>query len=175
MNKTHYLTLSGIFLLVAGICLIFSKNIGISTSKLLVPASFALSGIFSFLFSKSNAQHNIAKQFHLIQAIGLLTFASIIVSIPETLESFLSITTYFILVFGLFEMTYMFAVLNSKSTLNKNILFTRLASGGINLIGGFVIMLTLFKDAISALFISGILIAIGGLNMIWFSVKIKKN
>lgn len=174
MNKTHYLTLSGLFLIAVGIILLFSKEVGIESSKVLVPISFGLSGIFSFLFSKSNSQHKIAKQFHLIQAIGILVFAAIIVSIPETLKSFLSITTYFILVFGLFEITYTFAVLNSKSTLNKNILFSRLIAGIVNLIGGFILMLTLFKNTLSALLVAGILILIGGLSMVWFSTKIKK-
>ena len=48
------------------------------------------------------------------------------------------------------------------SALNKNILFARLIAGVINLIGGFILMLTLFKNTLSALLIARILILIGG-------------
>lgn len=175
MNKTNYLTLSGVFLIAASVFLIFSKEIGINNSKILVPISFLLSGIFSMLFSKVNSTNKIAKQFHLIQGVGLIIFAVLIVTIPENLKSFLSITTYFILFFGLFEISFIFSVLNSKSKLNKNILFIRLAAGIVNLLGGFILMITLFKDTLSALSIAGVLILVGGLCMVWFSTKLKNN
>lgn len=166
MNKIINLTLSGLSLLAAGIVLLFSQNIGVSTSKIIVPILFALAGVLAFLYAQANKEHKIAKQFHLIQGLGLLIFSVLIAVIPDSLESFLRITTYFILVFGIFEITFIFSVLNAKEKLNKNILFMRLAAGIVNLLGAFILLLALLQDVSTALNIAGLLIALGGLGFV---------
>lgn len=172
MNKTNLLTLSGLALLGAGIILLLSESIGITTSKILVPAFFAIASIFTFLFSQANKQNRIARQFHLAQSIGLLTFTILIAMIPQSLASFLSFSTYFIMFFGLFEIIFIFSVLNTKTPLNKGILLSRLAAGATNLIGGFILLLTLFQNTKNALTIAGILIIIGGIGFLFYAYKI---
>lgn len=174
MNKVNYLLLSGLSLLAAGAILLFSESIGISTSKILVPICLILGSVFAFLFSRANKHHKIANQFHLLQSLGLLVFGVLIAMVPKNLESFLNFTTYFIMAYGLFEIMFAFAVLNSNVGINRSILFVRLATGLINLLGGFILIITLSEDIKTALTVAGCLIVIGGLGFIWFANKTKK-
>ncbi len=174
MNKLIYLTLSGIAMLAAGITLLLSTAIGVGTSKILVPLFLFVSGILAFLFSQANGQHKVAKTFHLLQGMGLMTFAVLIAIWPNTLDMFLKLTTYFIMVYGLFEIMFAFSVLRSSFKVDRSILMTRLLVGAINLIGSFVLFMSLMKSTASGLTVAGFLIVLGGLGFIIFANRIKK-
>lgn len=174
MNKTIYLTLSGLFMLATGLTLLLSTSIGVATSKILVPLFLFVSGVMAFLFSQVNGQHKIAKTFHLLQGLGLMSFAIIIAILPDTLDMFLKITSYFIMVYGLFELMFAFSVLRSSFILDKSILMTRLMVGLINFIGSFVLFMSLLKSTSSGLSVAGFLIVLGSIGFIIFANRINK-
>ncbi|MCL6266563.1 hypothetical protein [Flagellimonas myxillae] len=174
MNKPIYLTLSGISMLAAGITLLLSTSIGVGTSKILVPLFLLVSGIMAFIFSQVNGQHKVAKTFHFLQGAGLMTFAILIAIWPDTLDMFLKMATYFIMVYGLFEIMFAFSVLRSSFKVDKSILMTRLMVGAINFIGSFVLFMSLLKSTSSGLSVAGFLIVLGGLGFIIFANRIKK-
>ena len=175
MNKTFYLALSGLLMVASGITLLFSKQIGVPNSKLLVPLFLLTSGICGFIFSKYNKLPKVAKQYHLAQGLGLSIYAIVMMSMINSLSSFLMLTTYFVVMFGLFEIVFAFMVLNSNRTINKRILITRLVAGGINLIGGFILLISSLSDQTMGAAIAGILILIGGISFVVFSRKVKEN
>ncbi len=174
MNKTSNLTLSGLTMLIAGIILYMSEQIGISMAKILIPILFILSGGFAIRFSKYSKLPIIAQQYHKIQGIGLIIFALLIIGLPNTLVSFLMIITYFVIMFGIFEITFALNVLSSKHKINTNILISRLSAGAISLIGGFILLLTTLKDEFKGMSIASILIIISGISIIYFAQYLKK-
>ena len=174
MNETTDLTLSGLTMLIAGLLLYLSEQIGIYTAKILIPILFILSGIFAIRFSNNSNLPKIAKLYHKIQGISLILFAFLIIALPNTLQSFLMIVTYFVLMFGIFELTFALNALSSKHKINTNILISRLVAGAINLIGGFILLLTTLNDEFKGISIASILIIIGGFSIIYFAQYLKK-
>ncbi|MCK8522225.1 hypothetical protein M0D21_11630 [Aquimarina sp. D1M17] len=174
MKKTFYLALSGLLMVASGIVLIISKQIGIPSSKTLVPLFLLSSGICGFIFSKYDKLPKVAIEYHTIQGIGLITYAIIMTLIIDSLSSFLMLTTYFIIMYGLFEILFSFMVLNSNHSINKRILLTRLTAGAINLIGGFILLLSSLSNLDKGIVIAGVLIIIGGVSFVIFSNRIEK-
>lgn len=173
MNKTFYLAFSGLMMISTGVTLFFSSQIGIENAKILVPLFMVLSGIGVLLFSNYDKIPKVGKQYHLAQGLGLIGYAAAIVFIQDTLPKFLLITTYFVIAYGLFELTFTLAVLNSNHKINKTILLSRLIAGGVNLIGGFVLLLSSLSNPLTGLSIASILILIGGLSILVFIRDLK--
>lgn len=174
MNKTKFLTLSGLTMLLGGLTILFSAKIGIETSKIITPILFIISGICSILFAKNNKKHLLAKNFHLLQGLGMIAFAIAIVFIPNSLESFLIVVTFFTMAYGLIEILFTFSVLNSSQKIDMNILMIRIITGTLNLIGGFALFISAIgKNLELGVSIAGVLISIAGISFIIFSNKIK--
>lgn len=174
MNNTYYLSLSGLGMILAGIAMFFSEQLGIGMAKIAVPLGFFLGGICAFFFSRANAHHKIAKQFHMLQGIGMILFALVISTLAKDLEGFLKLTTYFLMVYGLFEIMFSFSVLRTKFKMDKSILITRLLVGAINIIGAVALLLTMIRDARQGLTVASVLILLGGIGFFLFSLRISK-
>lgn len=158
-----------------GLTILFSHKIGIDTSKILTPLLFAVSGVCAIMFANANKEYNIPKNFHLLQGIGMITFAIALVVIPNSLKSFLMVVTFFTMVYGLIELVFTFSVLNSNYKINSSVLMARIITGILNLIGGFTLFMSaLGKTPETGVLIAGILIALGGLAFVMFAKKIKE-
>lgn len=174
MNKINYLTLSGVSMALAGVLMLASESIGVDIAKVLVPLMFAIAGVLAYMFSDANPQHKLAKQYHMAQGIGMVTFAVVIGLGSENLGDFLKYVTYFVLFFGLIELLFAFMALNSSQKLNIGILISRFVAGFFNLIGAVLILLTSITDEVSGLMIAGVLVVLGGLAFVMFSFRIRK-
>lgn len=174
MNKINYLTFSGFLMAFAGIMILLSESVGITTSKILVPLLFAISGILAYLFGDANPQHKIASQYHKLQGGGMVLFAALIAMIPTSLGEFIDYVVYFMVLFALIEIIFAFMAINSDQKLNLSILISRFLAGGLNLIGAILILATSATDEVQALSITGILILIGGIALVIFSFRIRK-
>ncbi|WP_147405053.1 hypothetical protein [Aquimarina sp. AD10] len=172
MNKIFYIAFSGLIMLASGIFLFLSSKIGVEIIKILVPLLLLLSGISAIVFSKYEKIPRIAQQYHIIQGVGLVAYAIILFFLANSLPSFLMITTYFVIMYGLFEIIFIFGVLNAKHTINKSILMSRAIAGGLNLVGGFFLLLASLNDEIQGLSIAALLISIGGLSIAIFAHKL---
>ncbi|CAL2104587.1 conserved membrane protein of unknown function [Tenacibaculum sp. 190130A14a] len=173
MNKTNLLLLSGISMLLGGLSILFSHNIGITTSKIATPILFIISGLMAMQFANANKTHSIAKTYHLLQGIGMIAFAIAIIFLPTSLESFLTIVTFFTMVYGILEIIFSFSVLNTSHKLKMNMLIVRIISGAFNLIGGFILFMALLNNVKTGLTVAGVLIVSAGLSYTIFSSKIK--
>ena len=174
MNKVNYLTFSGILMGLAGVCMLLSESIGVGIAKILVPLMFASGGAMAYLFSEANKHHKIARQYHLLQGVGMIIFAILIAIAPENLSDFLRYVTYFMLLFGFIEILFGFMALNTGGKLKMGILISRFIAGFFNLIGAVLILVTSATDEIRGLMIAGALILIGGIAFIVFSFRIRK-
>lgn len=174
MKKTANLNLAGSSLILSGIIMLLFEKIGVANAKLIIPLLFAIAGVFSMVFSGANKHIRIASQFHMIQGIGLLVFAIVIAFLPNSLESFLMYFTYFVLVFGLFEIMFAFFVMNSKETIPKNILIVRMLGGFVTSIGAVILLLTTITDKYDGLTAAGVLTILIGIANIIFASKVKK-
>ncbi|GAA3508528.1 hypothetical protein GCM10022393_19900 [Aquimarina addita] len=175
MNKIFYLALSGLMLLATGVFLFFSERIGVETNKIMVPLLLLVSGISAIIFSKNDQLPKIANQYHLFQGLGLIAYGVILFFLAESLNSFLLISTYFVLMYGLFEIVLIFGVMSSKHKINKGILMSRIVAGALNLLGGFILLLVTLSNKMNGLIIASILIVIAGIGIVIFARKLVKN
>lgn len=175
MNKIFYLAFSGLIMLAAGILLYLSDGLlGIENAKIIIPALFIASGVSAIIFSGYDKLPKIAKKYHIAQGAGLIVFAVCMATIPESLKSFLMVVSYFVLMYGLFEIIFTFGVLGSNHKINKRIMMSRIVAGVLNLIGGFVLVLTSLKDEATGLTIASILIIIAGASIAIFAFRLRK-
>ncbi len=174
MNKTFYLAFSGLMLLAAGMVLFFSEQLGVRHSKILVPLFFIISGLAAMVFSNYDMLPQIARKYHIVQGFGMATFGSVVWALADSMEAFLLVTTYFVIMYGLFELVFSFGVLNSKHKINKGILMSRLVTGAINLIGGFILLLVTLKSPNSGIQIASVLITLGGLSLANFARNLRR-
>ena len=172
MNKIYFLAFSGLMMILAGLILLFFEKLGVQISKILMPLCMVVAGISIFLFSKYRELPRIATQYHMAQGLGLVVYGILVLSSANSIDNFLLITTYFIIAYGLFELVFAFGVLGSDHTIKKDILMSRLLAGGLNLIGGFVLLMATLNSVSNGLMIASILIVIGGISLIIFSRKI---
>lgn len=174
MKKTNLLSFSGITMLLSGLTILLSSEIGIQTAKIITPILFILSGIFSVLFASANKEFLVPKNFHTLQGLGMISFAIALIIIADSLESFLMVTTFFTMVYGLLEIIFAFMVLNSKKIIDSKIMIIRIISGVLNLLGGFALFMTaLGKTPETGILIAGFLVLFGGLSFTIFAKKIK--
>ena len=119
MNKTNLLLLSGISIFLGGLSILFSHSIGITTSKITTPILFIISGVLATQFANANKTHSLAKNYHLLQGLGMIAFAVAIIFLPTSLESFLTIITFFTMVYGILELIFSFLISLSTAVFDK--------------------------------------------------------
>lgn len=173
MNKVQNLTFQGISLLIAGIAMIASENIGISIAKVLVPILFIISGVFSILFANANSQITIPYRYQIVHGVGLILFGVIVGLVPKSLGEFLNYATYFILFFGLWEIMFGFAVVNSPFKFEWRDIIVRFFCGLIGMVGGVLILATSLIDQSLGLIITGVVTVLIGIGIVLFSKKVK--
>ncbi|MEP5338559.1 MAG: hypothetical protein ABJL44_03620 [Algibacter sp.] len=174
MKKLNYLRISGIALALSGLSMILSDNIGVPTAKVLVPVLIIAAGLFSFLFSTKNSHFRIAKQYHLLQGIGLTICGLLVAMLPNSLEDFLMYIAYFVLLLGFLEFTFAYQVLNAKiKNFNWNMIISRFIAAMISFISAIVLLLNSVDNPLTGLMIAGAVTIIGGISILLFANKIK--
>jgi len=164
---------SGVCLSLAGITLLISQQIGVQLSKILVPALFIVGGYFAYRFSRKT-NHVVGQQFHLIQAVGMSLFGIVIAFIPDSLESFLTLMTYFVMSFGFLELIFGLMSLNTGAKINWNIIGYRVISGFLGLAGALTLLAFIKVEPLQGLVVAGILMLLSGLSFVVFAQKLKQ-
>ncbi len=170
--KNQNLVISGACILLAGLVVLFSQSIGVSTAKFLVPALFIIGGIFAYIFSVENKQIKIASQFHLIQAFMMVIFGIVVAIKADSLESFLTYVTYFVLCIGFLDIGYGLMALSSNSKAKTAIVTYRMVAGFVALIGALAILISNLMDPMQGLMVAGLIMIFGGISIIIFARKI---
>jgi uncharacterized membrane protein HdeD (DUF308 family) len=174
MYKLKYLIFSGISLALSGITMLLTDTLGVSTAKILIPLFFIISGIFTYFFSKANKENKLAYQYHLAQSIGLIICGILVAILPTSLDEFLMIITYFVLLLGIFEFAFTFLALNSKiKKLRWEILISRVVAAFLSMISAIILLLNSMNDPQTGLIIAGIITILSGLSFLVFAYKIK--
>ncbi|SNZ01168.1 hypothetical protein [Flagellimonas pacifica] len=173
MKKLGHLNLVGLCLIVVGITIMTSKSLGVDFAKIVVPLLFVLSGIFSITYSRANKEVEVISKFQLIKGIGLLAFAGLLSFLSDGLTGFLMYTAYFTLMYGLLEITFPFAVLNSKNKVVKIMLGYRIIAGFAIAIGAVVLLFTTILNDDEGLITAGALTLFIGLSNLIYAAKLK--
>ena len=171
--KNKNLVFSGTALAAAGVTVLLSESIGIPTSKVLVPILFIVGGIFAFLFSRDVSSHIIGRPFYMLQGCGMVLFGLLVATIPDSLESFLSYVSYFVMCFGFLEIVFGFMSFNTGLKIQWNILIFRFITGFLAIIGAAMLLFTSMTDPQQGLILAGILMIIAGIGFIVFAQKLK--
>ena len=169
--KNHKLVFSGMFMSLAGITLLLSQSIGVQISKILVPVFFIVGGYFSYAFSR-DSEKPAGRQFHLLQAFGMLLFGILVATIPDSLTSFLTYVTYFIMCFVFLEIGFGLMSLSGTDKVRMNIVLFRLLLGFLSIIGAMVLLFNITNDPMHGLMIAGALMIFGGVAFTAFAQKI---
>ncbi len=173
MKNIKYLRATGLLMLTAGVLLLLYYNIPVLVGKVLFSLSVFASGIYAYLFAASNRSHNKAYMYHFIQAIGLVGFSVFSFMFYNNDAYQLIVTLILMGTIGLVEFVYALGVMQDKMVENKRMLYTRLISGLVNTLGS-ITLLVLFLDNVElGTFLSGCLVALGGISFVIFSNKIK--
>ena len=172
MKGLQNLQATGLCIIFSGTVMIFAEEIGIEFSKILIPALFAIAGIMAILFARSNKDNSKARQYHLIQGVGIIIFSILIAFFADSLGMFLNHLSFFVLFFGILEFTIAFSALNS-SEINWKILVFRFIGGVLGFFGGFVLIMTSFSSPLKTVLLAGIFTITWGASLIMFSVKAK--
>lgn len=173
MNKKNLLLTSGLSMTAGGILILLSESIGVNLTKILVPIAFAIGGILAISFANANKQHKIARSYHLMQGFGMLVFSIILFSLSDSLKTFLMTMTYFILLFGIIELIVGFSVLSSNHKINNKIFTSRLVTGVVGLVGGFILYMDALSGQSAGILIAGIITCLGGLSFSMLALKMK--
>ncbi len=128
-----------------------------------------LSAVFAFITTAKNKDSEIRLKYHGLQAVGMLVYALAILIYASTFEKFITITTAFLLYFGITEILFGFQLMAYKNQINTSVIVIRMVTGFLMAIGAVLILAIAFLDRNMSLLITGILIAICGINFILFA------
>jgi uncharacterized membrane protein HdeD (DUF308 family) len=166
--------LTGVLILISGIFIaIFSYNPSRAIQYVVVICSI-LGGILAILTARNSKGYEINLKYHWLVSIGLILYAIAIAFFANELSSFLQVTSYFLLLFGLVEFIFTFQVLNSRNRFGWNIMLYKLIAGAIAIIGSLLVLTTSLIDGNIALLFSGIIISLIGLSFVLVSKLLAK-
>lgn len=171
--KNKYLAVSGLCMLLAGISILLSEYTGAVATKILVTTFFVIGGYLAYRFSRSITGHNVGRQFHMLQAMGMPIFGILVAMLPNSLEGLTTYATFFIMCFGLLEIGFVFMFFNTGLKVKWNIVIYRLVSGFLSVVGGLIILFGSLENQKLGLLIVGVLMAIRGLTFVLLAPKLK--
>ena len=163
--------LTGLFILIAGIFIaLVSYNPSSVIQYVVVICSF-LGGIFALLTASKSKDSEIPLKYHWLVGIGLIVYAIAIAFFAGELSSFLQVTSFFLLLFGLIEIIFTFQIL-SNSNRNRpewKVMLYKVITGLIMGSGAMWVLTASQVDANIALLFSGLILSLTGLSFMLVS------
>lgn len=173
MNTTKNLTYTGISVVLAGIFILLTNQIGFSTSKILISIFFIVGSYFSYSFASRNKQHQALSNSQIIQGIALL-FIGTFLFVPNNVTDYLNYITFFFLFVAIYEFSFVFIAFDTDTTkLSKDIAIDRIIAGGIGLISASVLLVTSWLQTEKRILLVGIIVLLFGLGIVRFSRKVR--
>lgn len=175
-NMTRYQSqiLYGLLILGTGIIIALLSYNPSRTIQYAVAGGMLLASIFAFITASKSVGSEIPMRYNNLQGLGMLAYALAIFTYATTLERFIFVTMIFALYFGITEMIFGFQLMRYKTRISMAVIIFRMASGFILTIGAVLILTIAVLDKNASLLFTGLLIALSGINFIWFAGLTKK-
>lgn len=174
MNRFQSQILYGALILVTGLIIALLSYNPSRTIQYGVAGGMLLASIFAFITASRSAGSEIPMRYNSLQGLGMLAYALAIFIYASTLERFIFVTMIFALYFGITEMIFGFQLMRYKTRISMAVIIFRMASGFILTIGAVLILTIAVLDKNASLLFTGLLIALSGINFIWFASLTKK-
>lgn len=171
INKN--LVFSGANMALAGLCILLSEYLGTTITKVSVVLLFISGGYFALRFSQSIKDHYVGKQFHFLQALGMMTFGILVFFASDSLEEITTFASYIVMIFGFLEIGFGFMFFNSGLKLKWDIVIYRFVSGFLSIVGAMVILFSSMEDKNTGLIIVGCLLIMRGITFTFLAQKLK--
>ena len=174
MDRFQSLTTYALIIILIGI-LVSSLSFYPSTAiQYSVGFGMLLSAIFAGLTAFKCKYLNVPYTYHLLHAGGFLIYGTVILFLGTTSENFLYFTTFFLLYYGISEITFCFQlVMLKRDDINYRLMIYRVVIGLMIGVGSFIIFMIATKDQKDALLASGIVFVFCGINLFLFRTVLK--
>lgn len=162
------------FVLVAGIFISIMSYNPSRVIQFVVMGCAIIAGILGLMIWQSSRKENTPGQYYLIIGIGLSLYGLAIGIFANELHSFLNVTSFFLILYGLTEFIFAIQTLNLKEKPRLGIMGFKIATGIIAAIGALIILTMFQENAELALLVSGIITALLGLSLAMTSKILSK-
>jgi hypothetical protein len=129
-------------------------------------SALLLTSIVAFITAYKCHKLQVPLNYHLLHAICLAIYGFAIILYSESVESFLNISAFFILYYGISEIIFGLQLLMLKASVSFKIIAIRLVVGLIIGFGAVLILTTSFHSQIGAILGEGVVFIIMGLNLL---------
>lgn len=166
--------LTGIFLLIAGVFIaLFSYNPSPVIGYVVAICSL-LAGISAIMVGSKSVDSVLSLKSQRLIGVGLIVYAIAVAFYVGDLRSFLIITSFFLLLYGVVEIIFSFGVLNQRGRPGWNVILFKVITGFVASIGAMWILIVAPEDANIALLFSGLVIFLIGVSFMMVSPYLGK-
>lgn len=174
MNKHQTLVAYGIIIMLSGICLVVFAFNPVQAIQYLVGIGMCLSAAVAFIASYQCRKLQVPSLYHALHGIGMGIYGICILFFANDLERFFTITTFYLLYYGVAEIIFCFQSLILKDEFIFRSFVTRLVIGTGIALGAVFIIATTYIDHKWALMATGIVFILSGIDIIPFK-SVQKN
>ena len=175
MNKYQSLTIYAILIMATGIVLMSLAYYPTRAIQYLVAFGMLLSACFAFFTAFKSEKLRVSLNYHVLHGFGMLVYGFFILFYGDTMEKFLSFTTFFLLYYGMAEIIFCFQLLTMKQrNISAQIIIYRLLIGFFIAMGAVYVVATKYSDSNKALLAAGAVFLFSGVYSIVFKTVLKR-
>lgn len=168
-NKTP-IYIYGTLIILAGVFLIFSKNLKFDFIKIILGSTLSASAIVAFISALVRPRKQIQFAYHEMHALAMLVYGVSILFIGTTIEILVSFTSFLFIFYTISEIIFCNWLFNLSQKVIFKIVFIRLLLGLI--VGAGIILVMNFHEYTLEIF--GSLFMLVGINILLYVPIIKK-
>lgn len=174
MTRFQSQVIYGLLIFITGAVIAFLSNDPSRTIQYVVAIGIFLSAVFAFITAAKNKKSEIRLKYHELQGAGMVAYALAILIYASTFEKFITVTMAFLLYFGLTEIIFGFQLMDYKRKISITVIVLRMITGVLMAVGAVIILAIASIDKNMSLLVTGILIALSGINFILFANATRK-
>ena len=175
MTRFQTLSIYAILILLVGVLVISLSFAPSQAIQYLVGFGMLLIGLFAAITTYKFKNFNVPYTYHLLHFVGFLIYGIALLFYGTSSERFLSITSFFLLYYGITEIIFSFELtMLKRKNINLKMVIYRLLIGLIIGIGSFIIIIITTSNHRGALLAAGVVFVFCGINLFLFKSIIKK-
>lgn len=163
MNVRKGIFSTGLLILVAGLVIGVTSFAPSQVIQLVVVVSAFSAGAIAIITGKGIFSQRLASRYILVEGAVLILYAITAALFGSDFNSFINVTTLFLLVFGVVEFTLTLQALNSSEAPNWNVFVQKLVTASAASIGAvYIFVAGADNENLAILFVGLVTIIIGG-------------
>ena len=176
MTRFQTLSIYAILIVLIGTLIISLSFSPSQAIQYFVGFGMLLIGIFAAITAYKCKNLNVPYTYHLLHFVGFLIYGIALIFYASSSQLFLSITSFFLLYYGITEMIFSFELTMLKRTnVNFKTVVYRLILGLLIGVGSFIIIVITQSNHRDALLASGVVFVFCGINLLLFKSILKNS